>query len=483
MMGPLEYALIALGAILAILVIIILIRTLTFRPKAGFVPEDSTVDFDRERAFMNLRELVMCKTISSYDPANEDDAEFERFVSLIPKLYPSFAKTCPLTRFDGRALLFKWEGKTHDAPSVMMSHYDVVPVNEADWEKPPFGGVIENDVLWGRGTLDTKATLASALFAADKLIEDGFTPECDVYFAFSGGEEVNGCGAVNIVDYFEKNNITPSLVLDEGGAVVNDVFPGVKKPAALIGVAEKGMINMEYSVKGGGGHASAPKPKTPIGRLSRACTRIESNPFRYRMTPPVSEMFSTMGRHSNFLFRMIFANLWAFGWAISLLGKLTGGELNAMVRTTVAFTQMEGSSAPNVIPPSARMVSNLRLNPDDSVETAYNYIRKTVKDESIEVKILESHEPSRVSLAYTDGFNRVGAAISSTWRDAIVSPYLMVQCSDSRHWGRISDRVYRFSAMDMTGEERKTIHGNNERIRKDALGRATEFYIRLLKKC
>ena len=482
-MGPLEYALIAVGAILLTLIIVIIARTLAFKPKATFIPEGDELEFDGERALMNLRELVMCRTISSYDSEEEDDAEFEKFIALIPRLYPAFAEKCPLMRFDGRALLFKWEGKTHDAPSVMMSHYDVVGVDEAAWEKPPFGGVIEDGVLWGRGTLDTKATLASALFAADHLIAKGFVPECDVYFAFSGGEEVNGCGARNIVDYFEKNSITPSLVLDEGGAVVNGVFPGVKKPAALIGVAEKGMINMEYSVKGGGGHASAPKPTTPIGRLSRACVALEKHPFRYRITPPVREMFSNLGRHSTFLFRMIFANLWAFGWAINLLGKLSGGELNALVRTTVAFTQMEGSPAPNVIPASSRMVSNSRLNPCDSVEEAYAYIRKTVKDRTVEVKILESHEPSRVSETYTDGYNRVGAAIASTWKDAIVSPYLMVACSDSRHWGKISDRVYRFSAMDMTSEERNTIHGNNERIRKEALLRASEFYIRLLGKC
>lgn len=482
-MGALGYVLISLGAVVSALILIIVIRALAFRPKELFTPDTTEVSFDSERALMNLRELVMCKTVSSYDPLEEDDAEFEKFVSLIPKLYPHFAEKCPLMRFDGRALLYRWEGKSHDAPSVMMSHYDVVPTNDADWEKPPFAGIIEDGVLWGRGTLDTKATLASALFAADHLISEGFVPKCDVYFAFSGGEEINGRGAVNIVDYFEKNNITPSLVLDEGGAVVEDIFPGVKKPAALIGVAEKGMINMEYSIKGGGGHASAPKPKTPIGRLARACTRVEKNPLPYRMTPPVAEMFGMMGRNSTFLFKIVFANLWAFGWAVSLLGKLTGGELNAMVRTTVAFTQMAGSTAPNVIPPEAKMVSNMRINPADSVDAAYKHIRKVVGDDTIEVKILESHEPSRVSKAYTDGYNRVGEAIASTWDDVIVSPYLMVQCSDSRHWGRISDRVYRFSAMDMTGEERKTIHGNNERIRKDALTRATEFYIRLLGRC
>ena len=168
-----------------------------------------------------------------------------------PLDYPSVFEKCTSIPLSDRALLFLWPGKAHDAPSVMMAHYDVVPVEEVNWEKPPFDGIIEDGILWGRGTLDTKVTFNGVLSAANHLIDEGFVPEQDVYFAFSGGEEVSGPGAVRIVEWFEKQGIKPALVVDEGGAVVQDVFPGVKEPCGLIGIAEKGMINLSFSVSSG----------------------------------------------------------------------------------------------------------------------------------------------------------------------------------------------------------------------------------------
>jgi carboxypeptidase PM20D1 len=179
---------------------------------------------------------------------------------------------------------------------------------------------------------------------------------------------------------------------------------------------------------------------------------------------------------------MIFANLWAFGWVVDLLGKKTGGELNALVRTTVAFTQMKGSSAPNVIPPEAHLVSNIRVNPCDSVEKVYNHIKKTVANENITLTKLTFSEPSRISRVDCPEYEAVAGAVATTWPEAIVSPYLMVQCSDSRHYGRVSDRVYRFSAMALTSEERRSIHGNNEKIRIESVHKSCEFYLNLIKK-
>ena len=469
--------------ILAVFAAVILVRTLTFKPKAQPEISNEEVSFDKDGAVNALAELVKCRTVSYSDHSKEDDAEFEKLIAKLPGLYPNVFGACEFQQLADRGLLFKWPGKAAGEPAVMMAHYDVVPVNEDQWDKPAFDAIVEDGVMWGRGTLDTKVTFNGVLFAADHLIAQGFCPEHDVYFAFSGGEEVNGKGAVNIVDWFEEKGITPAMVVDEGGAVVENVFPGVKKPCGLIGIAEKGMINASFRCKSSGGHASAPKPHTPVGILAKACTRVEGNPFKAHIEGPAAQMFDTLGRYSTPLYRMIFANMWCFGWVIDLLGKKSGGEMNALVRTTVAFTQMEGSTAPNVIPPEARLVANMRLNPSDSVESALQYLRKVVANESVEITALASFEPSRVSTTDCAGWEKVSASVAETWRGSIVAPYLMVQCSDSRHWGRISDKVFRFSAMDLTAAERATIHGNNERIRLETIGKAVEFYIRLMGKC
>ncbi len=471
-----------LGAILLLLAVLVL-RALAFRPKEQNTPPAEPVSFDKTRAVDALQQLVRCKTVSYNDPALEDDSEFRKLIDLLPTLYPRVFGFCDFAQLPDRALLFHWRGKSDKAPSVMMAHYDVVPVNADSWDKPPFAGIIEDGVLWGRGTLDTKVTFNGVLSAADYLIGQGFVPENDIYFAFSGGEEINGKGAANIVDWFIENGIQPALVVDEGGAVVENVFPGVKAPCGLIGIAEKGMMNVRYTVRSSGGHASAPLPKTPITSLAKACRRIVDHPFKMHITKPAAEMFDTLGRHSGFALKLVFANLWLFKPVLDLICRLSGGEINALVRTTTAFTQMQGSNGRNVLPAEAYLISNMRLNPADSVESAAAYLKKAVADDSVEIEVLESFQPSPISETGCESWNKVAEAVAQTWPGCIVSPYLMVQCSDSRHYGRLSNHVYRFSAMDMTAEERRSIHGNNEKIRLESISRAVEFYIRLMKKC
>lgn len=477
-------ALYVLFALIIAFIAIILIRAAMFKPPEEAKRAPEKVIFDEGASVSALQELIRCRTVSYYDPALEDDDEFEKFVELLPKLYPDVARVCSLTRLPGRALLYKWEGEEHDRPSVLMSHYDVVPVNEEGWTKPPFDAIIDdNGILWERGCIDAKHTFNGVMFAANHLISRGFKPKQDIYFAFSGGEEVNGPGAPNIVDWFEQHGIKPAFVLDEGGAVVENIFPGLNRPCGLIGIAEKGMMNLEFRISSAGGHSSAPKPHTPIGILSRACCKVENHPFKMHLSKPASEMFDTLGRYSSFVYRLIFANLWCFGGLLDILGKKSGGEMNALLRTTVAFTQASGSQAPNVIPPSASFVANLRLNPHDNIDSAVEYIRNVVGDENVQLTVCKNAiNPSIISETHCPAWDMLAETVSETWPDCIVSPYLMVACSDSRHYGRISNHVYRFSAADLTTDERSSIHGNDEHVRVEVVKRTVEFYIRLINK-
>jgi carboxypeptidase PM20D1 len=201
------------------------------------------------------------------------------------------------------------------------------------------------------------------------------------------------------------------------------------------------------------------------------------------VTTPAAAMFDTLGRHSTFLYRVIFANFGIFKGVLDLLGKKQGGEMNALLRTTVAFTQASGSIAPNVIPPVATMTANLRLNPEDSIADAVSYIEKTVNDPNVKLSVGSSMEPSPVSEINCEAWDKVASAVAGTWKGCIVSPYLMVQCSDSRHYRDISNHVYKFSAMALTKEERGSIHGHNEKIRLEAIPKAVEFFIRVMEQC
>ena len=468
-------------AVFLLFIGILLVRAAGFRPKAPSYGAPQPVNIDRNKAVSALQSLISCKTVSYSDPALEDNEAFEQLLQLLPSLYPQVFRECSVQQFPDRGLLLLWPGKASDSPVVLMAHYDVVPATEELWERPAFQGILEKDVLWGRGTLDTKATVNGILSAAEHLISQEFVPNQDYYFAFSGSEEINGNGAKYIVEYLIQQDIHPALVLDEGGAVVEKVFPGVKGKCALIGIGEKGMMNVEYSVSSHGGHASAPAVETPISILSKACLRVLKNPFPMRINKPAAQLFDTLGRHSTFLYKIIFANLWCFRPVLNLICKHQGGELNALVRTTTAFTQAEGSTARNVLPTHAKLVSNMRLNPGDTVDQAIKRLTKTIADDRVSLQVLEGFDPSTVSATDCDSYRKVSAVVGQTWPGVIVSPYLMIQCSDARHYGILSDRVYRFSPMELTAEERKTIHGNNERITCDAICKTVEFYVRLMK--
>ncbi len=469
--------------LLGCFLLVITARALAFRPAPPLVPDAKPMDVDTDAAAAHLQAMLRVKTVSDIDDARVDLREFKKFQELLPQLYPSVYQACEYELIGRHGILLHWRGLSAAAPSVLMAHYDVVPVNESEWEEPPFAGVIKNGELWGRGALDTKCTLLGALEAAEMLIKQGFQPKSDVYFAFGGDEECMGSDAPAIVAELERRGVRPAFVLDEGGAIVEGVFPGVSQSAALIGIAEKGSVFMDLIAKGKGGHASAPPARQSAGVLARALCRLKSHPMPFTLTQPASELFNLMGRHSTFAYKLIFANLWCFAPLLNLICKKGGGELDALVRTTCALTRLSASDAYNVLPSESRAGANLRVICGETVETVRQRVVETIKNSDVAVEVVDGSNPSPISPTNGEGWDRLVTAIRQTYPDALVSPYLMLACSDSRHYCKICENVYRFSGMPLSKAQRGMIHSANERIPLALLGDTVRFFARVLKQC
>ena len=469
------------------LAVVLVVRTARLTSEQIAAPAVQGPDVDEHAAAERLAGAIRFETVS-----HADAGKFTGLIDYLHKAFPAVDQGLKWEVIHGGSLLLTWEGrdKTLD-PLLLLAHLDVVPA-EAEGEKTAWGqlafeGRIDGPFLWGRGTLDDKVSVLGILEATETLLKEGYRPGRTIILAFGRDEEVGGKqGAAKLAGVLRERGVRPDCVIDEGSFVLEQVVPFVKAPVALVGIAEKGYVDVELTVSAEGGHSSVPPPRTAIGILSRAVARLDDHPYPPRIDGVASRTLRGLGPEMPYPGRLAVANLWLFGPLVAR-ALASAPETNALIRTTAAVTLIRGGTKDNVLPDSARAIVNYRLLPGDASKDLLKNVRRAVADPRVTVRFAdparysEVFEASRISPSDSPSYIRLRTAIRQTFPEAVIVPYVITAGTDARHYQGLTRNVYRFLPIRLGPDDLKRIHGSDERIGLKNYAETVRFYHHLIR--
>jgi carboxypeptidase PM20D1 len=451
------------------------------------VPAPAPLRVDAEGVASRLAQVIRYRTISHEDRGRLDADAFRRLHRALERSYPRVHASLRRERVAELSLLYTWPGRDPSLrPVLFAAHLDVVPVDAGsaeEWTHPPFDGVVEDGLVWGRGAIDDKASVVCLLEALELLLATGYRPERTVHLAFGHDEEVGGDdGARAMAGLLGERGVQLEWVLDEGGVITRDFVPGIADPVAVIGVAEKGSVSIDLEVAGAGGHSSVPPRRTAIGELARAVATLVDEPMPAHVDGVTALFLDHLTPELPLALRLVLANRWLFA-PLVVRGFERVPALDAMLRTTIAPTLLEAGVKENVLPVRARALVNFRIHPRDDVDGVVEHVRR-VLDERVRLRVgarTTPREPSPVSPVDSDAYRVLRRSIREVFPGVAVVPYLMLGGSDARHYQGLTRSVHRFGPYVFGREALKLTHGTDERIRVSELVGAVRFYVRLVR--
>lgn len=423
-----------------------------------------------------LVEMIRCRTVSKKEGFEPE--EFLKLRRVIAGLFPLMTEKAELTVLGDDAYLYKLKGADGSRNVLMMSHHDVVDAT-GEWQEEPFGGVIRDGKLWGRGTIDTKTPLFAEFSAVEELIAEGFELPVNVYIFSSHNEEYGGDGALIAHDYFKDNNISFEWIIDEGGAVIDPPMSGISKKCAMIAVHEKGRCTAQLVAKVAQGHAGlAGGHKTPVMRMAAFMTQVdEEKPFIRRLHPEVRGMFEALAPHMSFPMSFVFSNLGLFsGLLVKMMPKLNAAA-GEMLGTGCTFKKVSTDEDG-----SCRAEAFLRCINDEDFAKDLDALRKMAEGYGVEMTVPdEDNEYYKPSSLDSAGYKYVRQIAQRVFDYAAVVPFILPAGTDARRFVDLSDAVIRFAPIDIDAQQYASVHGENENISVAKLPIAVDFYKELIK--
>jgi len=427
----------------------------------------------KERYIENFSRMLRCPTVSGYD--GHDDAAFSAFRETLREIFPHLFAAAETELFHS-SMLLRWKGKVGHAPFLFMCHHDVVAAQEG-WSHAPFGGEVAEGRLWGRGALDTKGGLWAMLQAADDLCAEGYVPERDIYFESSCNEETTCAGAAEIAEVLAARGIRFSLVMDEGGMIMYEPIGGAKGTFGVIGMGERCCVDLKFTARSGGGHASTPEHDTPLVRLGKFMAEADRfRVFSVQVSPTIQEMFRRLAPSVRGPLGFVYAHPVLFGPVLNYVMPRLSATSRALVQTTIAFTMASGSDSRNAIPAEAWVIGNMRCSHHQGFDGSLQAITALAEKYGIETEVLDPGGASGLSDYRSPQFAYVESALNAVFPGVVAAPYIMTGCSDARFMSAVSDNVYRFLPFCIDEQQMESIHGIDENVGVDTLIPAADFF-------
>ena len=365
---------------------------------------------------------------------------------------------------------------------VLLNHMDVVPCEVDRWDVDPFGGIIKDGYIYGRGAIDMKGKGVAELMAILLVKRYQIPLKRDVIFLATADEEVGGRWGVKWMLEREPGLKKAACVLNEGGCIL------VRTDGELdhyeIATAQKVVAQFTLTARGKSGHGSMPHQDSATVKLIRALDRIVTWEPPVIVIPLVKEYFANLARLKPAQETQGYEDIEAALRDPVFAQALTANaQYNAMIRNTVTPTMLKAGQKINVIPSAAQAAFDCRLLPGTMSDAFFTQVREVIKDHEIELTPLPEFESNPIPPSPTDNelYQAIVAVAQREAPGVVVTPFLITGATDSRFFREIGVPCYDFSPFRLRQEDHKLVHGHNERIAIENIGLASEFIFEIVR--
>jgi acetylornithine deacetylase/succinyl-diaminopimelate desuccinylase-like protein len=363
---------------------------------------------------------------------------------------------------------------------LLVAHLDTVPVDKARWSVDPFGAVVKDGYLYGRGAIDDKGMVAANLAVFIALKRSMVHLNRDVIFLATDDEETSGDASIRMLIAKHWEKIAAGYAINEGG---NVFVKNGKVQYAGVQADEKVAFNIAVVARGTSGHASQPTKDNPVVHLAGAVAKIGAYSAPVRFTSIVRRYFEGLAPLEDDE-----VGKWMRSMEASDRGEHAQRVIadasplwNSMMRDTIAPTVLTAGVANNVIPAEARANLNVRLLPGDTIDKVLNDLNKLVNDPLVKLELQPNAGLAAPSSSLeSDFYGVISKVVTQEFGGAPALPFQSTWLTDSAQLRLHQVQAYGLVPFPLAQEDLKRMHGDDERIPLAAFDKGVDLLAKIV---